>query len=607
MNHWFRRGYSRLSLAASLIVSAGCTTQAPPPSTAPSTVPAAARQETLAPPTASPAATARSDATAEPLPSPVPLGLAAIPDAAFVHWQDGDITSGRLVLRDSAGRALATWRAPEGLDGPDPETGWSVGRPTLAEAVSPDGRWLALVEGESMPGDLTALPESPLRLRVVDLADGSLRAEQVLLGPEALAGLRRDTLAEIESRHPGESRPPLAWELPTGLPGTTPAPRTTSGDEWKGRWVAEEVVEGFNEGLGQLAWSPDSRRLAVIAAPDAAGSDVYLLEVDGWRWWLPAADPGQPGRAVWHPDGSRLLVLGAGPMSRASGFPDVAGAWLIDPDQEAVADSWPYGAGGPIDEMLLGWIRGGQAIVTEMDHGCGICAIWLLGPGGRKVDPLAEGPPPESRKLTPSLNSLAAMPRGDWVGLAGEIPDLPEDLAADLATAPAPMPPASARGSFLLNVVEPRLERLSDAPDASLLYWGGEGYPFMLASGEVGGEAMAVGPGGKRRPLGVVPDAKPRVAVTADDRWRVLYGSKGLWIFDTQSQQRAAWTGGPVTDVRWSPGADRLLWIAGQALWLMTLPDGEARRIASWHGTASPGYPDDGFRDGLAWLVRRVP
>ncbi len=593
MDHCFRRAFVRLSFTVWLIVTAGCATNAPPlPSSAPLTGEATAVQPTIATPVA----------TRELLPTPASLGLTGLSEAAFVHWQDGDIASRSLVLRDAAGQALATWPAPEGLDGPDMEMGWSVGRPNLAEAVSPDGRWLALVVGEPMPDDLGALPAHPLRLRIIDLADGSLRTEQVLLGPEALAGLREDTLAEIERRHPGEPHPPLAWELPTALPGAGPAPLATSIDDWKGPWVAEEVVEGFNEGLGQLSWSPDGRRLAVIAAPDSPGSDVYLLDVDGWRWWRPVADPGQPGRVAWHPDGSRLLVLGAGWMSRASGYPNVEGAWLIDPDQKAILDTWPYGAGGPIDQMLLGWTSGGQAIVTERDHGCLICALWLLGPQGRMIDPLADDHRPESRKLSLSLHSLAAMPRGDWVGLAGEIPALSEDLAASLATAPPPMPPASAKGSFLLNAVEPRLERVGDAPDTMLLYWGAQDYPFVQAAGEGGGEAVAVGPGGKRLPLGVTPGAKPRVAVTSDDSWRVLYGAQGLWIFDAQSRQRAAWTGGPVADIRWSPAADSLLWIADEQLWLMAVPEEQARSIGTWRGTVSPGNPDDGFRGGLAWL-----
>ena len=593
MEHCLRSTFARLSFTVWLIVAAGCATNAPPlPSSAPLTEEATAVQPTIATPVA----------TRERLPTPSSLGLTGLSEAAFVHWQDGDIASRSLVLRDAAGQALATWPAPEGLDGPDMEMGWSVGRPNLAEAVSPDGRWLALVVGEPMPDDLGALPAHPLRLLIIDLADGSLRTEQVLLGPEALAGLREDTLAEVERRHPGEQHPPPAWELPTALPGSGPAPLATSIDDWDGPWVAEEVVDGFNEGLGQLSWSPDGRRLAVIAAPDSPGSDVYLLDVDGWRWWRPVADPGQPGRVAWHPDGSRLLVLGAGRMSRASGYPNVERAWLIDPDQKSIIDTWPYETDGPIDQMLLGWTSGGQAIVTERGNGCGICALWLLGPQGRMIDPLAEDHTPESRELRYSLHSLAAMPQGDWVGLAGEIPALPEDLAASLATAPPPMPPASAKGSFLLNAVEPRLERVGDAPDTMLLYWGAQDYPFVQAAGEGGGEAVAVGPGGKRLPLGVTPGAKPRVAVTSDDSWRVLYGAQGLWIFDAQSRQRAAWTGGPVADIRWSPAADSLLWIADEQLWLMAVPEGQARSIGTWRGTVSPGNPDDGFRGGLAWL-----
>lgn len=599
MNHWFRRSFSRLSLAASLVVSAGCTTQAPLPSTAPSTVPAAARQETLAPPTASPAATARSDATAEPLPSPVPLGLAAIPDAAFVHWQDGDITSGRLVLRDAAGRALATWRAPEGLV-PGAHR-WGAFPPTLSESVSPDGRWMALVEGEYLPEDLSALPQVPPILRVLDLADGTEVFRQDLLHPAILEALRARTLAEIQQRHPGESRPPLAWELPTALPGITPAPRATSVDDWKGPWVAYEVSSGFRMGFGRIAWSPDGRRLAVIAASRGGESDVYLLEVEGWRWSLPLTDPGMPGALFWRPDGRRLFVLGTDLVYQAAGAPVVRDAWLLDVVRGTLSGHWAISSKAGFDEFSPGWTASGDAIAIDVDHGCIICDLWLLRPPDL-ILPVFESFHQGERSYSMATQSLSAWPEGEWLGLSSE--QLTTVAASPMGSSPTmAIAPTAAPGNYLLNLSDGRLERVGGDPFDPVLYWGSPEFPFVIANKK----PMAVGPGGKRQPLGVEPGKVMGVALAPGAAWRVIYGGRGLWIFDTQSQQRAAWTGGPVTDVRWSPGADRLLWIAGQALWLMTLPDGEARRIASWHGTASPGYPDDGFRDGLAWLVRRVP
>lgn len=193
--------------------------------------------------------------------------------------------------------------------------------------------------------------------------------------------------------------------------------------------------------------------------------------------------------------------------------------------------------------MLLGWTSSGQAIVT--DHGCGICALWLLEPGGRKIDPLRTPPLPAPGKLSLSLHSLAAMPRGDWVGLAGEIPALPKTLRGTPCDRPAPDAACFREGQLPSECGGARLERVGDAPDTMLLYWGAQGYPFVQAAG---GGRRGGGRRTRRQLAGRWAWSRREAAGGGDhedDSWRVLYGAQGLWIFDAQSRQRAAWTGSP--------------------------------------------------------------
>ncbi len=563
------------------------------------------------------------------LPTPQPIGLRDLSGAAFIVWHEGDVDSGQLTVRDRSGEILARWTAPKDLG--------TRTRTRLAEAVSPDGRWLAVVQGDPMPLDLSALPANGATLRVLDLADGSLRFEQALLGPEVLTGLRADTLAEIERRHPGEARPPLSWE-----PSPTP-PRPTASPEptpymWKGPWVAEEVTEGFNVGLGRLAWSPDGGRLAVIAAPTGPGSGLYLLDVDGWRWHRPLQDPGQPGALTWHPDGRRIFVVGSTWTSRASGYPGVEGAWLIDPDREALVGTWDVQNGVAVEELLQGWTEAGEAIVAYQNHGCGICAVLRLSPSEGIVAPFPDPKVPVNISDWFALKHLKAMPRGDWVAIAGQIPHL---ATTPETPSPGPLPTAPPPGTFLLDLVHHQLERVSDEDDVPLLYWGAPDLPFVLAADE----PLAIGPGGRRQVLAVPGTSDWRASGTLEakrrslcppvsDYWRAsvspsearlralfppgsiwrtavapgaalraLFGPRGLFVFDARNRLVTQWTRGLVEDALWSPKGDQLLWVADSELWLQDLPGGTAHTLGLWRGTTWPGYPAGEALSKLAvWL-----
>ena len=78
--------------------------------------------------------------------------------------------------------------------------------------------------------------------------------------------------------------------------------------------------------LGQIAWSPDSRRVAYAATPSAAPfslSHLYVAEADG-------SNTSQIGGAAlaafepaWSPKGTQIAFMSLKPTP---------GLWLIDPD-----------------------------------------------------------------------------------------------------------------------------------------------------------------------------------------------------------------------------------------------------------------------------------
>ncbi len=530
---------------------------------------------------------------------PRPIGLRDLPGAAFIHWQEGDPRTKRLVVRDRDGAALATWLAPDGLV-KDVSCCAKSPAPNLAEAVSPDGRWLALVQGDQLPHDLGSLPDAPPRLVVLDLTDGREVFRQELLNPAVLDGLRAKTLAEIHERYPDEARSPLAWELATPLPGASPVPVDTYEDSgyWTGPAVATEVAGGFNSGFGHFAWSPDGRRLAVIAALGDSESDVYLLEVDGWRWSLPLADPGFPGALFWRPDSRQLFVLGAELAFMAAGAANVRQAWLLDAAGPALLGQWNASSRAGFDDYLQGWTADGEAVTIEGNHGCFICDIRLL----RLPDLVVPVFGPEDAdgavdQVDVAVRSISAWSEGEWLGLSSEyLPSGPATPPDGASTAEGTKPEKP--GNFLLHLGDGRLERVGDDAFDPLLYWGSPKYPFVL----LGNRPVAVGPGGKRLALGILPGANRGLAMAPNGQWRVLHGSRGAWIFDRQAQRQAEWTQGPVADPIWSPEGDRMLWVSGQQLWGMVLPGGEARQVGTWKAEQAARFSLIPLHEGVAWL-----
>lgn len=563
------------------------------------------------------------------LPTPQPIGLRELPGAAFIVWHEGDVDSGQLTVRDHSGEILARWTAPEDLG--------TRTRTRLAEAVSPDGRWLAVVKGDPMPLDLSALPANGATLRVLDLADGSLRFEQALLGPEVLTGLRADTLAEIERSYPETPHPPMPWDSASATLSSSEAP---SEDEWKAVVAFESatVTDAFNVGLGRLAWSPDGGRLAVIAAPTGPDSGLYLLDVGGWRWHRALQDPGQPLALTWHPDGRRVFVVGGHLMSAASGYEVVEKAWLVDPQRGDLAGVWDISADVPADELLEGWTEAGEAIITYRGNGCGICAVLRLSPSEGIVAPFPDPKVPVNISDWFALKHLKAMPRGNWVAIAGQIPHL---ATTPETPSPGPLPTAPPPGTFLLDLSHHQLERVSDEDDVPLLYWGAPDLPFVLAADE----PQAIGPGGRRQVLAVPGTSDWRASGTLEakrrslcppvsDYWRAsvspsearlralfppgsiwrtavapgaalraLFGPRGLFVFDARNRLVTQWTRGLVEDALWSPKGDQLLWVADSELWLQDLPGGTAHSLGPWRGTTWPGYPAGEALSKLAvWL-----
>lgn len=106
--------------------------------------------------------------------------------------------------------------------------------------------------------------------------------------------------------------------------------RADSGRTWSpGLWVVDVAggsparVTGFGGGIRDLAWSPDSRRLAVIAAKDDR-EEVWTCGIDGSEPTRVSGDLRSAAQLAWTADGCVAFI------ARPDGDEEPA-VWSVDP------------------------------------------------------------------------------------------------------------------------------------------------------------------------------------------------------------------------------------------------------------------------------------
>ncbi|MDX9864128.1 MAG: hypothetical protein RBT34_04915 [Anaerolineaceae bacterium] len=186
-----------------------------------------------------------------------------------------------------------------------------------AEGMSPDGQAFAFITGF---GGASISPY----LIVLDLAQQTEKLELALTGPLTQPGL----------------------ELFPGDP-------------------AFEATRAM-EFTGSLAWSPDGRLLAFVAAIDGDSADVYLYDrVDGSVTRL-SDEMGNAAELHWSPDGSFIEYASVESFGTGAGASMLA-LWAVDMrTREAVLLERLESAG----EVFLGWVDSGHFLIHSWGPAC---------------------------------------------------------------------------------------------------------------------------------------------------------------------------------------------------------------------------------------------
>jgi hypothetical protein len=342
-------------------------------------------------------------------------------------------------------------------------------------------------------------------------------------------------------------------------------------------WHAEDVVEAFLAGIGELRWSPNSEQLAVVAAIDGPSGDAYVLDADDWSILRVSDEPSHVIRLSWSPDGRWLLHEGAYASSRASGSALGTNTTLSSVD--GVSQLWLWsgsGIGAWPSAWPDTWLGDDTAIVHSEGHGCGLCSVLRIDASSATTQTLASGMEGSSLDLDPTSRTAA------------------------IAATFYPSGGVESEGIHLLDLDGLGRETVSELR-CDVALWAAEELPYVWLPSHRNETCTSVAFGQGGRLLNIDnPEGFRQVSVSPTGAWRILYGEAGWRVFDRRSVERgvqvaseatsegeAAWLA--VDEVVWHPNGERLYWKAGDQLWTSAMPDGVPQFIGDWPGSR-PGW-----------------
>jgi hypothetical protein len=376
--------------------------------------------------------------------------------------------------------------------------GQHISRPrNLAAAVSPSGGYLAFITA-SDPNKLTGLT-----LNLLKLPEGVIKTVTPLSSPET----------EPE-------------------PGADPAQRPP-----------EPLLALTQE--RSLAWAPDGRSLAFMAAFEGPSSDLYVYSMEAGTVTRLTDGPSQGIRPLWSPDGRFILHFGVNTLGTGAGY-DMAGAWAARADDTEVRSL--YDPSSSAEEVVLGWTGGDTFAIFSYAFGSG-------GPENLRtvrietgaVEALWEG----------AFRDAALDPEGGGILLLVD-----EDAAGRNDD--------GAAGLYFLSPGSDPVRILEDEP--SQVIWSQEAQLFFART-EFG--IVAVSPGGDWNQL---HDFTGRLPVSSPvDKELAWYGDAGLWVGDLISsldlpQPEQIFTE-PVLHAVWGPSGQNLPFFTEDGLYVLQKPE----------------------------------
>ena len=138
----------------------------------------------------------------------------------------------------------------------------------------------------------------------------------------------------------------IIFELPLVSEEYAPAVDDLPGDP------AMEAVRAILE-ESWLAFSPDGKSIAFMAAIDGPTSDLYVLSLDTLQVTRLTDGPSQGYQPVWSPDSKYIVHTGVRTFGTGAGY-DMEGIWAARADNSGIVPL--YDISGSYDEEIIGWV-----------------------------------------------------------------------------------------------------------------------------------------------------------------------------------------------------------------------------------------------------------
>lgn len=155
---------------------------------------------------------------------------------------------------------------------------------------------------------------------------------------------------------------------------------------------------------GQPAWSPLGTRIAFASNRDSAGTDIYLMDVDGGNVKRLTTDPGNDAQPTWSPTGDRIAFVSD---RRGGGGTDI---YVMDTLGNNVVNLTNNAA----VDLAPAWSPDSQKIAFHSNSDPTGFAVWVMNANGTspvKISPT--DPPCELPSWTPDGLRIAYDCDGD--------------------------------------------------------------------------------------------------------------------------------------------------------------------------------------------------
>ncbi|NTU66016.1 MAG: hypothetical protein HGB05_22080, partial [Chloroflexi bacterium] len=224
-----------------------------------------------------------------------------------------DITAGPWLIVSNA-RGLQSFSADGTLAQTFDRAQLSLGR-QLEGGIAPTGGSVAFIGGDN-PMTPDREGSGPLTLNLLNVVDGTFKPVTPLFVPEMEEAIRSAIL---------------------------------TGD----RTDAVEAGIAVAENSDTLAWSPDGRYLAFIAAIDGPSSDVYSYDRESGTINRLTDGPHQAARLFWSPDSQWIIHEEVENFGTGAGW-NVKAVWAAAPDGSGTRKLYDTEWSG--DEVFVDWI-----------------------------------------------------------------------------------------------------------------------------------------------------------------------------------------------------------------------------------------------------------